>query len=69
MDELSDLSLEVARRILAGTEAERYELGVDNTQSGSVGNLVELARQLLMEEGVGPAVLVNTTGRQVESSV
>jgi hypothetical protein len=67
MDELRDLALEVAHRILAGTEAERYELGVDNTKSASVGNLVELARQLLMEDGVGRAVQVNTIGRQVES--
>jgi hypothetical protein len=66
---LRDLALEVAHRILAGTEAERYELGVDNTNSTSVGNLVELARQLLMEEGLGQAVQVNTIGRQVQSSV
>ena len=52
MDELRNLAVGVAQRILAaGTESERYELGVESTQSPSVENLVELAKQLLT--GVG----------------
>ena len=53
MDKLRELALEVAQRILAaGTDGERYELGVENTNSPSVRDLVELAKQLLKDEGV-----------------
>ena len=52
MDELQKLAVGVAQRILAAaTERERDELGVDSTQSPSVENLVELAKQLLTEVG------------------
>ena len=52
MDELRNLAVWVAQRILAAeTEGERYELGVESTQSPSVENLVELAKQLLREVG------------------
>ena len=52
MDELRNLAVAVAQRILAaGTESERYELGVETTQSPSVEDLVELAKQLLTEVG------------------
>jgi hypothetical protein len=52
MDELRNLAVAVAQRILAAeTESERYELGVESTQSPSVENLVELAKQLLTEVG------------------
>ncbi len=68
MDELRNLALGVAHRIVAaGTDVERYELGVENTNSPSVGNLVELAKQLLTEEGVGRAVQDKEC--QVESNV
>ncbi len=51
MDQLHDLALGVAQRILAaGTEAERYELGVEAEDCSSGGDLMELAVQLLMEE-------------------
>jgi hypothetical protein len=50
MDELGNLAVAVAQRILAAeTESERYELGVETTRSPSVENLVELAKQLLTE--------------------
>ena len=54
MDELHNLAVAVAQRILAaGTESERYELGVESTQtqSTSAESLVELAKQLLTEVG------------------
>jgi hypothetical protein len=52
MDELRNLAVGVAQRILAAeTEGERYELGVKSTQSPSVEDLVELAKQLLTEVG------------------
>jgi hypothetical protein len=52
MDELRKLAVAVAQRILAAaTESERYELGVESTQSPSVENLVKLAKQLLMQVG------------------
>jgi hypothetical protein len=51
MDQLHDLALGVAQRILvAGTEAERYELGVEEEDWSSGEDLVELAVQVLMEE-------------------
>ena len=51
MDEFRNLALGVAHRIVAaGTDAERYDLGVENTNSPSAGDLVELAKQLLTEE-------------------
>jgi len=44
MDQLHDLALGVAQRILAaGTEAERYELGVEEEDCSSGEDLVELA--------------------------
>jgi hypothetical protein len=50
MDQLHDLALGVAQRILAaGTEAERYELGVEE-ECSSGEDLVELAVQILVEE-------------------
>ena len=52
MDQLHDLALGVAQRILAaGTEAERYELGVEEEDCSSGEDLKELAIQVLMEEG------------------
>jgi hypothetical protein len=51
MDQLHDLALGVAQRILAaGTEAERYELGVEEEDCSSGEDLVELAIQVLLEE-------------------
>jgi hypothetical protein len=51
MDQLHDLALGVAQRILAaGTEAERYELGVEEEDCSSGEDLMELATQVLMEE-------------------
>ena len=51
MDQLHDLALGIAQRILAaGTEAERYELGVEEEDCSSGEDLVELAVQVLMEE-------------------
>ena len=51
---LHETAVEVAKRILAGTEAERYELGVEEAgENVSVfDDLVELAKQLLREEEV-----------------
>jgi len=50
MDQLHDLALGVAQRILAaGTEAERYELGVEEEDCSS-GEDLELAIQVLLEE-------------------
>ena len=51
---LHETAVEVAKRILAGTEAERYELGVEEADENvSVfDDLVELAKQLLREEEV-----------------
>ena len=49
MDQLHDLALGVAQRILAaGTEAERYELGVEEEDCSSGEDLMELAIQVLM---------------------
>jgi hypothetical protein len=51
MDQFHDLALGVAQRILAaGTEAERYELGVEEEDCSSGEDLVELAVQVLVEE-------------------
>jgi len=48
MDQLHDLALGIAQRILAaGTEAERYELGVEEEDCSSGEDLVELAVQVL----------------------
>jgi len=53
-DILRETAVEVARRILAGTEAERYELGVAEAGENArvFDDPVELAEQLLREEEV-----------------
>ena len=53
-DILHETAVEVARRILAGTEAERYELGVEEVGKNArvFDDLVELAKQVLREEEV-----------------
>jgi hypothetical protein len=51
MDQLHVLALGVAQRILAaGTDAERYELGVEEENCSSGQDLMELAVQVIMEE-------------------
>jgi hypothetical protein len=51
MDQLHDLVLRVAQDILAAeTEAERYELGVEEKDWPAGQDLVELAARVLMEE-------------------
>jgi hypothetical protein len=51
-DELHQRALDIAKRILAGSQIERYELGVaePNENSRLFSDLVELAKQLLREE-------------------
>ena len=51
-DALHKTAVEVAKRILSGTETERYKLGVREAgESARVfSDLVELASQLLREE-------------------
>ena len=53
-DILHATAVEAARRILAGTEAERYELGVEEAGKNArvFDDLVELAKQVLREEEV-----------------
>jgi len=53
-DILHATAVEVAKRILAGTEAERYELGVEGAGENArvFDDLVELAKQVLREEEV-----------------
>ena len=50
--ELHQRAVEIARRILSGTQRERYELGVTEAADNSrlFSDLVELAQQLLREE-------------------
>jgi hypothetical protein len=50
--ELHQHAVEIARRILSGTQRERYELGVTEPADNSrlFSDLVELAQQLLREE-------------------
>ena len=51
---LHETAVEVAKRILACTEAERYELGVEEASENArvFDDLVELAKQVLREEEV-----------------
>jgi len=50
--DLHQRALEIARRILSGSQKERYELGVTEPDENSrlFNDLVELAEQLLREE-------------------
>jgi hypothetical protein len=60
---LHQRAVEIAKRILTGTQRERYDLGVRGpTHNSRVFNdLVELAEQLLREEE-----LQRTAGRRAE---
>ena len=51
-DELHQRAVEIAKHILAGTEVERYELGVAEPDEHSrlFSDLVALAKELLREE-------------------
>ena len=51
-DELHQRAVDIAKRILAGSQTERYELGVAEAGESSrlFSDLVELAKQLLREE-------------------
>ena len=56
-DPLHQRAVEVAKRILSGTQSEHYELGVFEAADNSrlFNDLVELARQLLREEEINHA--------------
>ena len=50
-DELHQRAVNIAKRILAGSQTERYELGVAEPNEARVfSDLVELAKQLLRAE-------------------
>ena len=51
-DELHQRAVNIAKHILAGSQTERYELGVAEPDETSrlFSDLVELAKQLLREE-------------------
>jgi hypothetical protein len=51
-DEVHQRAVNIAKHILAGSQTERYELGVAEPDESSrlFSDLVELAKQLLSEE-------------------
>jgi hypothetical protein len=50
--DLHQQAVEIARRILSGSESERYDLGVagPNDNSRVFNDLVEIAQQILRQE-------------------